>query len=91
MPQRKLPLDEKSACEKLWLLAGELLRDEGIEEVRAHHLATLLGQTLTWVAIHDTIDPLDPRTIQHVIDHAEDAAVEAHDRFMDQVRDLKAR
>jgi hypothetical protein len=89
MAHGKLPLDEMSSCMKLWLLAGELLRDDGIEDVNAHHLATLLGQALTWVAVHDTIDPLDKRTIQYVISRAEDAANDGYNRFMEQVRRTK--
>jgi hypothetical protein len=83
---QKLPLDEKTPSEKLWLLAGELLRDEGIEDVNAQHLATLMGQALTCVAVYSTIDPLDSRTIQHVMSSAEDAALDAHEHFMDQVK-----
>ena len=83
MAKEKLPIDEMASCVKLWLLAGELLRDDGIEDVNAHHLATLLGQALTWVAIHDTIDPLDQRTILQVISRAEDAALDRYDKFME--------
>lgn len=89
MAKEKLPIDEMASCVKLWLLAGELLRDDGIEDVNAHHLATLLGQALTWVAIHDTIDPLDQRTILQVISRAEDAALDRYDKFMEQVRRTK--
>ena len=86
MTPRKLPLDEKTSSEKLWLLAGELLRDEGIEDVTAQHLATLMGQAITCVAIYSTVDPLDSRTIEHVTNRAVDAALDAHEHFMDQVK-----
>jgi len=85
---QKLPLDERTPSEKLWLLAGELLRDEGIEDVNAQHLATLMGQALTCVAIYNTIDPLDSRSINHVMSRAEDAALNAHGHFMDQVKNF---
>jgi hypothetical protein len=85
---QELPLDEKTPSEKLWLLAGELLRDEGVEDVNAQHLATLIGQTLTCVAVYSAIDPLDSRTIQHVMARAEDAALDAHEYFMDQVKGI---
>ena len=88
MTLQKLPLDEKTPGEKLWLLAGELLRDEGIEDVNAQHLATLMGQALTCVAIYSTIDPLDSRTIHHVMSRAEDAALDAHKHFIDWVEDF---
>lgn len=82
------PLEEKTPSEKLWLLAGELLRDEGIEDVNSKQLATLMGQALTCVAVYSTVDPLDPRTIHHVMSCAEDAARDAHLHFMDQVKIL---
>jgi len=82
---QKLPLEEKTPSEKLWLLAGELLRDEGIEDVNAQHLAALMGQALTCVAVYSTIDPLDSRTIEHVMSRAVDAALDSHEHFMDQV------
>lgn len=88
MTPAELLFDDKTPSEKLWLLAGELLRDEGIEDVQANDLATLLGQALTCVAIYSTIDPLDIGTIEHVIARAFDAALDAHDTFMDQVRDF---
>ena len=88
MTYHRLPLDEKPPSEKLWLLAGELLRDEGIEDVNAQHLATLMGQALTCVAVYSTIDPLDSRTMEHVMSRAVDAALDAHEHFMDQVRDF---
>ena len=88
MTLQKLHLDEKTPSEKLWLLAGELLRDEGVEDVDAHHLATLMGQALTCVAVYSTIDPLDSRTIEHAISRAVDAALDAHEHFMDQVKDF---
>ena len=81
-------LHDKTPSEKLWLLAGELLRDEGIEDVQANDLATLLGQALTCVAIYSTVDPLDKRTIEHVMTRAVEAALDAHDTFMDHVRDF---
>ena len=82
---------ERTPSEKLWLLAGELLRDEGIEDVSAQHLAALMGQALTCVAVYSTIDPLDPRTIHHVMSCAETAALDAHEQFKDQVKDLQFR
>ena len=88
MTGQNLLLDEKTPSEKLWLLAGELLRDEGIEDVNAQHLATLMGQALTCVAIYSTVDPLDSRTINHVMSRAEDAALDAHGYFMDQVNNF---
>ena len=83
-----LHLAERTPSEKLWLLAGELLRDEGIEDVNAMHLATLMGQALTCTAIYSTIDPLDSRTMEHVMECAVEAALNAHDHFLEQVRDF---
>ena len=91
MTSPSFPLDEKTSSEKLWLLAGELLRDEGIEDVNAQHLAALMGQALTCVAVYSAIDPLDSRTIHHVISHAEAAALDAHEHFTDQVQNLQSR
>ena len=88
MNPEKLVLEERTPSEKLWLLAGELLRDEGIEDVNAQHLATLMGQALTCISIYSTVDPLDKRTIEHVMSCAVEAALDAHDHFMDQVRNF---
>ncbi len=91
MTHQNLPFDEITASEKLWLLAGELLRDEGVETVNAQHLASLLGQALTCAAVYSTIDPLDGRTLDHVISSAVDAALDAHEDFMKQVKVFEAR
>lgn len=88
MNPMELILHEKTPSEKLWLLAGELLRDEGVEDVNAQHLATLIGQALTCVSIYSTVDPLDTRTMEHVVSCAVEAALDAHDHFMDQVRNF---
>lgn len=88
MTLKNLHLEEKTPSEKLWLLAGELLRDEGIEDVSAGHVATLMGQALTCTAIYSTIDPLDSRTIEHVVERAVEAALNAHGHFLEQVRDF---
>ena len=42
----------------------------------------------TGVAVYSTVDPLDSRTIHHVMSRAEHAALYAHEYFMDQVKDL---
>ena len=89
MTSRNLTLKERTPSEKLWLLAGELLQDEGIEEVSAQQLASLMGQALTCVAIYSTIDPLDSRTIHQVMHYAETAALDAHEYFMDQVKHIQ--
>lgn len=86
-----LSLEERTPSEKLWLLAGELLRDEGFEEVTARQLATLMGQALSCVAVYSTIDPLDSRAIKQVMVCAEDAALGAHEHFMDQVKNFQVR
>ena len=83
---RERSLEEHTPGEKLWLLAGELLRDEGIEDVTAQHLATVIGQALTCVGVYSAIDPLDPRTMDHVISRAVNAALDAHAHFIDQIR-----
>ena len=85
MTLKNLHIEEKTPSEKLWLLAGELLRDEGIEDVNAEHVATLMGQALTCTAIYSTIDPLDARTIEHVVERAVEAALNAHGHFLEQV------
>ena len=90
MTSRKLSMNERTPSEKLWLLAGELLQDEGIEEVDAQHLAALMGQALTCVAIYSTIDPLDSRTIHQIMRSAETAAFDAHEYFMDQVKHIQS-
>ncbi len=87
MTPQSLPLEEGTSSEKLWLLAGELLRDEGIEDVNASHLATLIGQVLACVAIYSTIDPLDPRTIRHVVELGIDSALNTHENFLAQVNE----
>ncbi len=89
MSSPTLRLDEFTACEKLWLLAGEMLRDGGIEDVRAEHLATILGQTLACVAIHNAVEPLDQRTVVSLGELVQDAAVEAHDVFLNEYRGMK--
>ncbi len=82
-------IEEFTACEKLWLLAGELLRDGGIEDVRAEHLAGILGQTLACVAIHNAAEPLDQRTVSSLTELVQDAAVEAHEVFLQEYRGMK--
>jgi hypothetical protein len=77
---------EFTASEKLWLLAAELLRDEGVTDVTSHHLATLLGQALACVAIHETIDPLGRRTMIHILDRANGVAMELHSDFVEMCR-----
>jgi hypothetical protein len=79
---------EFSACEKIWLLAGEVLRDEGVETVTSHHLATVLGQALACVAIHETIDPLDRRTMMHILERAGTVATRLHGDFVEQCRNV---
>ena len=88
MTAQTLPLEERTSSEKLWLLAGELLRDEGIKDANANHLATLVGQVLACVAIYSTVDPLDPRTIEHVVERAVDSALNAHNHFLAQVNEF---
>ena len=78
-------MQELTACEKMWLLAGELLRDEGIEEVTAQHLAELLGQTLSCVAIHDTLCPLDQKSVASVLERATSTASQLHAEFVKEV------
>ena len=85
MPNQKIAIDEKTPSEKLWLLAGELLRDEGIEDVTAHHLLVLMGQVLSCIAVYSTVDPLDPRTIKYVVERAVGEALAAHDHFLAQI------
>ena len=77
---------EFTSSEKLWLLAAELLRDEGVTNVTSHHLANLLGQTLACVAIHETIEPLDSRTMKHILDRANAVATELHGEFIEMCR-----
>jgi hypothetical protein len=86
MEDSKFPLDEMSAGEKLWLLAGELLRDAGVNDVNAHHVAKVLGQALACVTVYGTRNPLDPVTHMKVMNCAEDAALEAHEQFLHQAR-----
>ena len=88
MKTLNLVLEERTPSEKLWLLAGELLRDEGIEDVNAQHLATLIGQALACVSIYSTFDPLDTKSMEHVMSCAVEAALDAHDHFIDQVRNF---
>ena len=71
-----------------YLVASVLLCDEGIEDVNAQHLATLMGQAITCVAVYSTVDPLDSRTIDHVVSRVVDAALDAHEHFMDQVNNF---
>lgn len=80
--------ERKTPSEKLWLLAGELLRDQGIEDVTSQHLATLFGQALTCVAIYNTVDPLDPRSLEPVVENAVDAALSAHEYFLEKVAEF---
>ena len=80
--------EEKKPSEKLWLLAGELLRDQGIEDVTSHHLATLFGQALTCVAIYNTVDPLDPRSLEPVVERAVESALDAHGYFLEKVAEF---
>jgi hypothetical protein len=47
-----------------------------------------MGQAITCVAIYSTVDPLDSRTIEHVTNRAVDAALDAHEHFMDQVNNF---
>ncbi len=89
MTDRMAQSEELTICEKLWLMADELLRDRGVEEVRAEHLAGVLGQTLACVAIHNAIEPLDQRTVLHLADRLQNAAVEAHDIFLEQYRGME--
>jgi hypothetical protein len=77
---------EFTPSEKLWLLAAELLRDEGATNVTSHHLASLLGQTLACVAIHETVEPLDSRTMKHILDRANAVAMELHGEFIEMCR-----
>ncbi len=77
---------EFTASEKLWLLAAELLRDEGVTNVTSDHLATLLGQALACVAIHESIEPLDRRTMTHILNRANGVATELHGDFIEMCR-----
>lgn len=87
----RFTLDEMTPGEKLWLLAGELVRDQGHENVDAHHLASVLGQALACVTAYSTADPLNPRTQMQVMNCAEDAALDAQERFLTKFRDLEVR
>ena len=82
-------MEEFTDCEKLWLLAGEMLRDRGIEDLRAEHLAGILGQTLACVAIHNAIEPVDQRTVLSLTELVQEAAVEAHEAFLQEYRGMK--
>ncbi len=84
----KTLFERKTPSEKLWLLAGELLRDQGIEDVTSHHLATLFGQAITCVAIYNTVDPLDPRSLEPVVEQAIDAALDSHEYFLEKVAEF---
>ena len=86
----KLLLDEMSPGEKLWLLSGELVRDGGTTEVNEYHLATVLGHALACAAIYSSKDPLDPNTHEQVLDRAEDAFLDAMDRFCRELRKCEA-
>ena len=72
-------IGEMASCEKLWLLAEEMYRDNGIEDVNAEHLAVLFGQALALAVIHNSTAPLNRGTLSHVMKRAEGAAQETHD------------
>ena len=59
-----------------------------LRNVNAQHLATLIGQALACVSIYSTVDPLDTRPMEHVMSCAVEAALDAHDHFIDQVRNF---
>lgn len=86
MGRKDTDLSDFTPSEKLWLLAGELLRDKGVENVTAHQLATVFGQALACVAIHDTIDPLDRATMAQIVDRAGAVATRLHGQFVEQCR-----
>ena len=56
-----------------------------LRNVNAQHLATLIGQALACVFIYSTVDPLDTRSMEHVMSCAAEAALDAYDHFIDQV------
>ena len=72
-------ISEMASCEKLWLLAQEMYRDNGVEDVTADHLAVLFGQALALAVIHNTTAPLDRKTLSHVMKRAGKTANETHD------------
>lgn len=85
VPMEKL---DPTPAEKILLLAGELLRDQGVENVTSHHIATLLGQVLACTAVHDGIEPFDRRTLAHFVDRAGTVAAALHQDFIEQCRNV---
>ena len=74
---------ELAPCEKIWLLAGELLHDQGVRTVTSNELAEVLGQALACVAVHETIDPLNRGTLKHILDRAGTVAMDLHEDFIE--------
>ncbi len=88
---RKLRIEEMASCEKLWLLAEEMFRDKGVENVSASQIAGLFGQALACAVIYNSKAPLDRETLHTIMTHAEKAAVDAHGLFLDHLRRSKAK
>ncbi|MDA5094216.1 hypothetical protein O2N63_08955 [Aliiroseovarius sp. KMU-50] len=85
-------LDDTPSPEKVYLLCGELLRDEGIENPKREHVARMLGYALTFAHINfseeEGGDATDRAAIMKMIVTAAAAAEEWHEEFSQVARQV---
>ncbi|MGM9402555.1 hypothetical protein ACS0VU_09335 [Aliiroseovarius sp. KMU-71] len=85
-------LDGTPTPEKVALLCGELLQDDGVKNPRSEHVARLLGYALAFAHINfsgaEERDATDKATMLELIVTAAAAAEEWHEDFSDAAKQI---
>lgn len=74
--------EQASPPEKLYLLAGELLRDSGCENVQPDDLAALFGCALAFSHLEASSEPDNPKRLVEYLSGAIAHAAAFHKRFV---------
>ena len=86
-----MKLAEVAAPQKLYMLAGELLRDEGKANVSNQDTAFLLGSAIAFMHFENTPDPSMEVEMHELIRDAVDAAMMWHDALVGAVDEAPRR
>lgn len=83
---------DSPAPEKIYLLCGELLRDEGISEPTRENIACLLGYALTFAHINiadaDCVDAKENPGMAQLVNDTASMALAYHEHYCEVASDI---
>ena len=86
-----MKLTEAVAPQKLYMLAEELIRDEGKTDETNHNAAYLLGSAIAFLHFETSPDPSVDEDMYELIRNAVDAAMFWHDALIGAVNEATRR